>query len=1386
MAEHPDAISHTASELIARRYQVEQRLAAGGMGEVFAVHDRSTGRRVALKRLLEAKDKGMVGMFEREYHTLVSLKHPRIVEVYEYGLDGDSPYYTMELLDGQDVRVLAPLPYYQACRYLRDVASSLALLHARRLLHRDVSPRNVRVTSDDRCKLLDFGALSSFGIMDSIVGTPPYLAPEAAQRAPLDQRADLFALGALAYWILTGKQAFPARTIRELPELWREPPLAPSAVARRSQSPGPIPRGLDELVLSLLSPDPLGRPSTAVEVIDRLNSLAALPDEHEALAARSYLHGAPTVGRSREQASLRRRMSRALEGAGASVVLEAPPGMGGTRLLSQLVLDAQLAGAVSIMVDADLHREVYGVAGALVEAVRGALPEDPYFADDATFASRLWPQVQLPGGGKDAPGPFPSGEVRGRTQHALASWLCAAASRRALVIAVDNTHLADEASAALLASLARLCCDYPLLLVTTRRPEPALASSSAMCRLAEASARIKVRPLSREHTQELLKAVFGGARFTERLAEWMYDRAGGNPQACMELVHHLVDSGVIRFRGGFWVLPRELVVEELPASVDNVLDVRLAGLSVEARRLAEALSTHQRPLSIDQCLAIAAREEVGKPHGALQELTREEVLTQSRTAYHFVHEWVRGRMYERLEPARRRALHRHLGRLLRQQPDLDDNGRLEAGWHLLHGGEEDEGAELLGNAAASLVSNTDELAAAVPALAAALVVFRKQKRSKRELIRLLAPLAMGGYRVDRALAAEYGEEAMRVFRNLIGLELADRLRPLVGKRLGVYLGLASGAIRSFVADGFKAPRRFVNLITQFVTTGTMLAGTAAICLDAARARFYCRCVESLASALGKRHPLAVGYDFMCTLARLPEDRCAEVTAGCQRVLARVEDATDPIHRQIPESSVSLHHGGAYYAMAAMAAFRDGPAALHYADKLEGLNLQLYSMAAAQVRVQYHANRGEVTEVNRHRRRLETLAIQAGSGWQVEVWSPCAMILAYHLTRDIIGIKGTVEELDRLRERVPSLQNYYQLALGVYEDLKGEPQNAHDIRRRRFDALGPRACIGWMAAMGDQAATLVALGRVQEAKELAEGALATMTEEDEPFIAMYQRLHTSLALAEATLGQYGEATRRLDDLIKKHRAAAGPVTMGNLHASRAHIAVMMNDLPEARAQLGRMERWFRTTDNPSLIAQCAHLSRVIDRACGKQFRSLQLDATGREESQKEVETARFVLSQCEGLKERAARALELVVAHAHGVGGYLYFYEPAEDRVELASRQHAEAAPAELQDAVLEAIHEARKAYPEDTAEVAEFSTEDSGTLSNVDGPSSVYRVFPLIGFQGSGAAGVLGAVAVIAGSSPVNRPSTQVLEAIARLLLDDRRQERITLRPRRRLGRRSN
>jgi serine/threonine protein kinase len=277
------------------RYLIEVLLGEGRVSSVYKVRDRENGRLMALKRLrgepreasqraseeVESSEANNPALtLRREYQTLKSLAHPRIVEAYDFGVDKNGAYYTMELLEGEDLRRVAPMPWRTACALLQELASALAVIHSKGLLHGDLSPRNVRYAADGHIKLMDFGTIAPMGMAKDIVGTPPFTPPEAIYRQPLDQRSELYSFGALAYWLFTGRHAYSVRQRGELSRAWLTQPAAPSKVVAQIGTQEVIPEAFDQLVLALLSVDPSARPGSASEVLERLIAIANLsPDK---------------------------------------------------------------------------------------------------------------------------------------------------------------------------------------------------------------------------------------------------------------------------------------------------------------------------------------------------------------------------------------------------------------------------------------------------------------------------------------------------------------------------------------------------------------------------------------------------------------------------------------------------------------------------------------------------------------------------------------------------------------------------------------------------------------------------------------------------------------------------------------------------------------------------------------------------------------------------------------------------------------------------------------------------------------------------------------------------------------------------------------------------
>ncbi len=295
-------------------YRVLAVLGRGGMGVVFRAHDPQLDRPVALKAMLPSQAGNPIARerFFREARATAALKHPHVVTVFDVGEDRGAPFLAMELLEGEplDARLQREgrLPVAEVLRIGRQAAEALAAAHARGLIHRDVKPANLWLeehgdkrpacppgeeraggplaAAGGHVKVLDFGLARALGQsgpltrLGAVVGTPAYMAPEQAGDGEVDHRCDLFSLGCVLYQMGTGRRPFAGKDV-----------LSTLRAVARTQPPPPrelnpdIPEGLNELILSLLSKDPAGRPASAAAVVEALRRLEGPSSDRPAPAA---------------------------------------------------------------------------------------------------------------------------------------------------------------------------------------------------------------------------------------------------------------------------------------------------------------------------------------------------------------------------------------------------------------------------------------------------------------------------------------------------------------------------------------------------------------------------------------------------------------------------------------------------------------------------------------------------------------------------------------------------------------------------------------------------------------------------------------------------------------------------------------------------------------------------------------------------------------------------------------------------------------------------------------------------------------------------------------------------------------------------------------------
>jgi hypothetical protein len=454
---------------------------------------------------------------------------------------------------------------------------------------------------------------------------------------------------------------------------------------------------------------------------------------------------------------------------------------------------------------------------------------------------------------------------------------------------------------------------------------------------------------------------------------------------------------------------------------------------------------------------------------------------------------------------------------------------------------------------------------------------------------LLAALAQAGYYESRRYADVYGDEALDVLEHLSGLTRARRLQPYLGKALSLMLSMLIAYISFVLTPRKLRPYGFGEIVVNLIGTVTTVVAVASISLDAVRAERVGATLEPF-SFLPERMTIVGIHQFCRGLAQIGRENGAVAFQTFDTLIRRFGNPR--YYPTLPPEGRALYLAGAHFARGSFALFRArGDETLESADTLDATGLRLYAMIASQLRFLYYAARGEMVRAEPHRARVELHAVHIGSVWQVEAWeAPLLALIQTTCMNDVVGATRVVHRLDELTRMVPSLKRYRQIAADGLAIVHKDKRHFHELAAR-YGKDEPRSYIGWAAIMSGIVKGYNELGDHAAAKSFGERALAYVTEQDRDLIVLFLQLDLHVARADAGLGDVPAALARIDKLIARFVDCDNPLLQGLLHEARAQVCWGAGRSEEYRASAQEVERWFRPTGTPALIAKCERLAAL---------------------------------------------------------------------------------------------------------------------------------------------------------------------------------------------------
>jgi serine/threonine protein kinase/tetratricopeptide (TPR) repeat protein len=654
--------------LIGQRYQIIDAIGSGGMGTVYRALDRLTLSQVALKQvnpperrqaLLDVTTSSALRLaLAGEFRMMASLHHPNIISVLDYGFDSRvsttgaverHPYYTMDLLDGAQTLIAAGQnqPLEQQIDLIMQLLQALSYLHRRKIVHRDLKPSNILVFND-RVKVLDFGLSIISGERDETagmtVGTLAYLAPEVLVGEEASAVSDLYAVGVLAYELLTGKHPFsihdPNRMLIQIMNDYPDMML--------------LPDHLSFVVLTLMAKDKSDRFRSAEAAIQGFCDAANLPLPRETIEIReSFLQTAPLIGRDREFDLLLDALKTMMDGHGSAWLIGGESGVGKSRLLDEIAVQGMVNGALVLR-------------GQGVE--EGAAPYQHWRSPirwlslllDLTETEIAVLQLIVPDIEALLENHAPASQSDPKTQRERLLRLLPSLFRRAsqsIVLILEDIHWGSSDSLDLLRQLVPVTGDIPLLILASYRDDE---TSSLADALPDTMEHLKLDRLSDEEVASLSAAILGESGRRESVVQLLQQETEGNVFFLLEVIRALADDAGQLDQIGVVTLPSHI----LAGGIQQVIQRRLDRVPEAARALLQLAAAAGRRLDLPLLRALDKRDDLSE---WLATCANAAVLETYDGTWRFTHDKMRDAILAALSISQRADLHRQIARGLENQ-----------------------------------------------------------------------------------------------------------------------------------------------------------------------------------------------------------------------------------------------------------------------------------------------------------------------------------------------------------------------------------------------------------------------------------------------------------------------------------------------------------------------------------------------------------------------------------------------------------------------------------------------------------------------------------------------------------------------------------------------